>query len=181
MITPSPPNFQFRYATWIDLILILIASIAAIATGASFPLLWLFLGEFVNTFASQTVTTTLISNLTETFLMNVTDVSCSTPFNFDPNTSNTTVADFVSFSTSMQFSCISDADFFSSVDNVAFAFVGIGLVAFLVSYIQISFIQTAAERQVYKIRLAYYRAVLRQDIAWFDANPTGEISTRLSE
>lgn len=93
----------------------------------------------------------------------------------------TTVADFISTTTSGAFSCVTNDEFLISVNNIALAFVGIGLAAFLVAYIQISFMQTAAERQVYKIRLKYYRAVLRQNIAWFDANPTGEITTRLSE
>ena len=43
------------------------------------------------------------------------------------------------------------------------------------------FYQTACERQLYKIRLNYYRAILRQDIGWFDGNPSGELASRLSE
>ena len=52
---------------------------------------------------------------------------------------------------------------------------------FLASYIQVFFYQTACERQLYKIRLYYYRAILRQDIGWFDSNPSGELASRLSE
>ena len=174
---PSQNKFQFRYATIFDLLLILLGAIAAMANGASFPLLWLLFGDFVNTFASQTVTQMFFRNVS--MLLNLTNVSCNTILT-DPSTLNTTtVADFIS--NSGQFSCVTNDEFIASVNTIALAFVGIGLGAFLVAYIQISFMQTAAERQVYKIRLKYYRAVLRQNIAWFDANPTGEISTRLSE
>ncbi|CAF4140767.1 unnamed protein product, partial [Adineta steineri] len=43
----------FRYATWIDFILILISYIAAIANGASFPLLMLLFGNVINTFTDH--------------------------------------------------------------------------------------------------------------------------------
>ena len=159
--------------------MILFGAIAAIANGASFPLLWLFLGDFVNTFISQTVTSMFFREAINT--LNLTNVSCDTVL-IDPNTLNTTtVAGLIATNTSGLFSCVIESEFIAEVNSIAIAFVGIGLVAFFVAYIQISFIQTAAERQVYKIRLKYYRAVLRQNIAWFDDNPTGEITTRLSE
>ena len=177
---PSPPNkFQFRYASCFDLLLMLLGTIAAIANGASFPLLWLLLGDFVNTFIGQTITATIFREIGG--MLNLTNVSCDTILT-DPDTLNmTTVADFIVTNTSGQFSCVLNEEFLTSVNSIALAFVGIGLGAFVVAYIQISFLQTAAERQVYKIRLKYYRAVLRQNIAWFDDNPTGEITTRLSE
>ncbi|CAF0798984.1 unnamed protein product [Adineta steineri] len=43
----------FRYATWFDLILILISIIAATANGASFPLLMLVFGNAINTFTDR--------------------------------------------------------------------------------------------------------------------------------
>lgn len=39
----------------------------------------------------------------------------------------------------------------------------------------------ASERQVLKIRREFFKAILRQDMAWFDSNPSGELTTRLSE
>ena len=60
-------------------------------------------------------------------------------------------------------------------------FVGIGLGVLLLGYIQITLYQIADERQVHKIRLLFYRAVLRQNIGWFDSNPSGELASRLSE
>ena len=52
---------------------------------------------------------------------------------------------------------------------------------FILAFLQISTMQLACERQVYKIRLAYYRAVLHQDIGWFDLNASGELTSRLNE
>lgn len=39
----------------------------------------------------------------------------------------------------------------------------------------------ASARQTHRIRLAYFRAVIRQDIAWYDMNKPSELATRLAE
>ena len=57
----------------------------------------------------------------------------------------------------------------------------ITVATFILAFLQISTMQLACERQVYKIRLAYYRAVLHQDIGWFDLNASGELTSRLNE
>ena len=38
-----------------------------------------------------------------------------------------------------------------------------------------------AERQVHSIRKAFFKSILRQEMAWFDTNDAGELNTRLSE
>jgi ABC-type multidrug transport system fused ATPase/permease subunit len=38
-----------------------------------------------------------------------------------------------------------------------------------------------AERQVHTIRKAFFRSILRQEMAWFDTNDAGELNNRLSE
>ena len=39
----------------------------------------------------------------------------------------------------------------------------------------------AAERQTRRIRSAYMKAMLRQDMAWYDTHRPGEIATRMAE
>ena len=83
--------------------------------------------------------------------------------------------------------CLTDETFFfgdGGVDGILwqiYLFIIIIVAVFIAAYIQISFIQTACERQIQKMRLLYYSAVLRQDIGWFDLNPGGEVSSRLNE
>ena len=38
-----------------------------------------------------------------------------------------------------------------------------------------------AERQVHAIRKAFFKSILRQEMAWFDTNDAGELNSRLSE
>ena len=92
---------------------------------------------------------------------------------------------FNEFSTEAR--CLSTNDFIygeGGLDGILwqiYIFIIIAGAVLIAAYIQISFIQTACERQIQKIRLNYYRAVLRQDIGWFDVNPSGEVSSRLNE
>ena len=178
---------QFRYATFLDFILMLLGTMAAIAHGTALPLLLLFFGDLTNIFLSQSASLEVINNL-QPFMPNLTDIDCNSSFDssnpalalFNFSTMDVTITDIIQLNFP-QGMCLLGADFFREIDRQTFAFLGIGAAVFILAYIQISFFQTSAERQVYKIRLKYYRAVLRQDIAWFDVNPTGEVSTRISE
>ena len=38
-----------------------------------------------------------------------------------------------------------------------------------------------AVRQVKKIRILFFKSILRQDVSFFDLNSTGELNTRLAE
>ena len=58
---------------------------------------------------------------------------------------------------------------------------GVGGAVIIAGYFQVAFWLISANRQAYKIRAALLRAVLRQDISWFDVNDSRSITTRLSE
>lgn len=64
---------------------------------------------------------------------------------------------------------------------IIFYYCLIGVVSFLSSWLQVTLFQLPAERQVTKIRTLFFRAILKQEISWFDLNPTGEINSRLNE
>ena len=63
--------------------------------------------------------------------------------------------------------------------NGVLFFTLIGLGAFLASYGQICFWMIAGENQAKRIREYYFRAIIRQDIGWFDKTSTGELTTRM--
>lgn len=77
--------------------------------------------------------------------------------------------------------CLDDSDFISDINFYIYIFIGIAGGAFLAAYVQIWLFQLAEKRQVHKIRLRVYQAVLRQDIAWFDVHSAGELSSWLTE
>ena len=57
--------------------------------------------------------------------------------------------------------------------------VGFGI--FLTHYIFVAAFNYTAERQVLRIRKEFFRAVLRQDLAWYDTTTTTEFATRMTE
>eukprot|EP00743_Colponemidia_sp_Colp-15_P010726 GILK01011850.1.p1 GENE.GILK01011850.1~~GILK01011850.1.p1 ORF type:complete len:1311 (+),score=265.06 GILK01011850.1:141-3935(+) len=71
-------------------------------------------------------------------------------------------------------------DMYNSVKENALLFVYIGLGAFLLSIGEVCFWMIAAERQVRRMREAYLRAIMRQEVAWFDVNKPNELPSRLA-
>ncbi|KAJ3201493.1 (ABC) transporter, partial [Dinochytrium kinnereticum] len=57
---------------------------------------------------------------------------------------------------------------------------GIGLGVAICAYLQMAMWMLAGERQTKRIREEYLKAVLRQDVAWFDKTQTGDITTRMT-
>lgn len=51
----------------------------------------------------------------------------------------------------------------------------------VVAYGQMTLWSLAATRQVKKMRLAFFRSVLKQDIGWFDTTDPGQLNSRLTE
>ncbi len=98
-----------------------------------------------------------------------------------PTLFNITLEEFLKREYGDNVDCLDDDDFISEINFFIYLFIGVAGVAFLAAYIQILLFHVAAERQVHKVRLKFYRAVLRQDIAWFDVHSGGELSSWLIE
>ncbi|KAL4217465.1 tRNA N6-adenosine threonylcarbamoyltransferase [Mactra antiquata] len=60
-------------------------------------------------------------------------------------------------------------------------YVYIGAAVFVASYIQVGFWSAACERQVHRIRKQFFKAIVRQEISWFDEHQSGELTTRLAD
>lgn len=69
----------------------------------------------------------------------------------------------------------------SSVEKYALYLFAIGIGSFVVGTLRTSCAMVAAERQGVKLRCAYFRALLRQDAAYYDTHATGEVAARMSE
>ena len=60
-----------------------------------------------------------------------------------------------------------------------YVYLAIGNLA--VAYGQMAFWSLAATRQVKRMRITFFSAVLKQDIGWFDTTDPGELNSRLTE
>ncbi|KAJ3372638.1 Multidrug resistance protein 1 [Allomyces arbusculus] len=59
-------------------------------------------------------------------------------------------------------------------------FAGIGAATMVAAYLMQATFLWAGERQARRVRAAFIRATMRQDIAWFDRNKAGDLTTRLT-
>ncbi|TGZ59833.1 hypothetical protein CRM22_008840 [Opisthorchis felineus] len=57
----------------------------------------------------------------------------------------------------------------------------LGTLVLVAAFTQTALIEIAAKRQLRRIRLLYFKAILRQDVPWFDAQSTGALISTLSE
>ena len=60
-------------------------------------------------------------------------------------------------------------------------YVGLATAVLIVIFLATVFWNVSAYRQTRRMRLAFYRAILRQEVGWFDVNEAGGLSTRLAE
>ena len=121
------------------------------------------------------------SELVGALAVNITtgSVDCDAQFNFENITS--TLEDIIPACFGEGRVCLDTDSFTDIIEIQCYIFVGIAVGIFLLSTLQSLLYQLVAKRQIHLIRQNFYQAILRQDIGWFDANPSGELSSRLSE
>ena len=196
---------QFRFSSITDRILLILGTVCAILHGSSFPVVMLIFGQLTDAFINQAITvgivdpdtadatsacltllyphldnsSDLMEALSQTIYNTSGSVDCDAQFNIENIT--TTLDDIIPMCFGDGRKCLSNSAFIDVIEMQCYIFVGIAVAVLLLSGLQVLFFQLVAERQVHLIRQRFYRAILRQDIGWFDANPSGELSSRLSE
>ncbi|KAF5396198.1 ABC transporter transmembrane region [Paragonimus heterotremus] len=60
-------------------------------------------------------------------------------------------------------------------------FVILGCIMFVAAFTQASLLGISSKRQLSRIRLLYFKAILRQDVPWFDMQSSGALISKLSE
>jgi ATP-binding cassette, subfamily B (MDR/TAP), member 1 len=71
--------------------------------------------------------------------------------------------------------------FLDGVNTIALKYTLLGVVVLAVAALQVSCYSITASRQAKRIRAAYVGAILKQEIAWFDMNEPGQLSTRVAD
>ncbi|KAM4030758.1 ATP-dependent translocase ABCB1-like isoform 2-T3 [Anomaloglossus baeobatrachus] len=76
---------------------------------------------------------------------------------------------------------VGSIDIEAEMTKYSYYYVGIGCAVFVLSLFQIWTFLLSAARQTHRIRQRFFKAVLHQDMAWFDSNQIGTLNTRLTE
>ncbi|GAB1222508.1 hypothetical protein ENUP19_0113G0016 [Entamoeba nuttalli] len=141
----------YRYANWLDLILLAIGIFGSIGCGVLTPCQMLVMGDMVDTFN----TNDLLKAFPSPDAMY--DPQYYLPFNHQvTETVSDTINDLV-------------------LKMVCFA-IGSGVGSFLMTFCFF----VMSERQGIKIRMLYFRALLRQDAGWYDFHESGELTSRIA-
>lgn len=80
-----------------------------------------------------------------------------------------------------EFLCCPGDSLQESIRDFSLIYVGMATAVLIVFFLSTIFWNVSAYRQTRRIRQAFYRSVLYQDIGWFDVTEPSELSTRLSE
>ena len=196
-------SLQFRFASAWDIILLFIGIISAVLNGVGFPVVMLVFGQLTDGFIDQAITASFfdLGNINDTVLclerafpslvntsdaleslaLDISNGTMSCDAQYTVGTNMTSLEDIIPTCFSEGRRCLDAGAFTDDIEIQCYIFVGIAVAIFLLSSIQSLLFQLVAERQLHRIRREFYRAILRQDIGWFDANPSGELSSRLSE
>ncbi|XP_039380536.1 ATP-dependent translocase ABCB1-like isoform X2 [Mauremys reevesii] len=142
----------FAYADWLDIILMIIGLIAAVANGTGLPLIIVVTGEMTNSFV-------MIGQA-----VNVSSVNLSAVM----NSSSTCPA-------------MPGLDIEAEMTRFAYYYVGIAFAVVILSTIQVWTFLTSAARQTARIRQKFFFAILHQEMAWFDTSQIGTLNTRLMD
>jgi ATP-binding cassette subfamily B (MDR/TAP) protein 1 len=67
------------------------------------------------------------------------------------------------------------------IEKICIIFVGIGLGILLFGYIFYAFLLIFSERVAKRTRIAYLRAIIKQEVAWFDMRNYQELTSRISK
>ncbi|CAG8810731.1 3282_t:CDS:2, partial [Gigaspora margarita] len=86
----------------------------------------------------------------------------------------------IDYYTRFQTNSISISEFSEEVNYLSLVFVYFAITIFVATYISIATWVYTGERITRRIRERYFRAVLRQNIAYFDKYGTGDVTTRIA-
>nr|QUF59435.1 ATP-binding cassette transporter Abcb1-2 [Brachionus angularis] len=143
----------FRYATWIDWLMIIIGSLGGIGTGASFPIMLIFFSNIIDTFTEYGSLNCLGNNtFPNATFPNITFPNQTLPFDLNGKMKEQAI-----------YLCI------------------LAVATLFLSYFQVSFWIMPAERQTRLIRKALFSSILKQEIGWFDTYKDGSLNNRLTD
>ncbi|KAF0026456.1 hypothetical protein F2P81_021193 [Scophthalmus maximus] len=154
----------FQFATWKDIVMMVVGGFCALIHGTAQPLMLLVYGMMTDTFLAYELEVQALKDPNKECINNTIYWINGSVYEM---AENSTVY------------CGMDME--AQMTMFAYYYVGIGIIVLFVCYFQIALWVTAAARQTQRIRKEYFRKVMRMEIGWFDCNSVGELNTRISD
>lgn len=73
------------------------------------------------------------------------------------------------------------SSFTAQINQICLAFVGVAGANLISGYCQVALWSATGERQTQKLREAYVRAILSQEVGWFDTAGANELATTVAD
>ena len=148
--------------------MILLGTVMAVAAGVARPGHILLFGQVINQFVyyDLAINSATLPNSTA----NQTGYFCSESSSGQDITANL-----------LLFMSDPDATLLREIGLFCLYYIGIGGGVFITVYLATVLWNISAYRQTRRMRMAFYRSILRQEIGWFDVTGANELSTRLTE
>ena len=170
--------------------MIIVGTVMGIASGVALPSHFLLFGRVINQFVyyeqaiqirqNQSIDVTLVGSDCVEFREQIMNRSAMQMEMADGNGQFLCPQTSV-FSNILEFVCNPSDEFLDEIDKFSLIYLGLATAVLLVVFLANMFWNISAYRQTRRMRMAFYRSILKQEIGWFDVNNTAELSTRLSE
>ena len=160
--------------------MILVGTLMAIASGMGLPGHMLMFGDIIDNFIAYDVAQDLANtfNLTSSTGM---IPSISAQQNNQSYFCNISEDDSSSNIRKYLLASDSGSELQKSVALYSYYYIGMATGLLIASFLSIMFWNFSAYRQTRRMRLAFFRSIMYQNIGWFDVNPSAELNTRLAE
>ncbi|CAI8057874.1 ATP-dependent translocase ABCB1 [Geodia barretti] len=190
----------FRFSTPLDVVMIVVGAVMGVLSGVALPGHFLLFGEVINQFVYYTIATETIRPRISDFI----DARNNTAYQtVDDIACNSTRADEAIsmlsdngtrvylctggdqggavFSEVLGYICDPADELQAQIAVYAYYYVGLALAVLLSTFLANALLNMSGYRQTRRMRLAFFRNVLHQEIGWFDVTDSAELSTRLAD
>ncbi|XP_021367207.1 multidrug resistance protein 1-like isoform X1 [Mizuhopecten yessoensis] len=172
----------FKFATCGDVFLMILGTLLACCHGVALPGMIIVFGDMIDLF----VNSGLYSTAVDSIIAILTAMGYTLSFTRDEAFSNPellrqyqNVSNISSYLPQLDYQL--QNDLLEKMGTFAIYYIIIGGGVLVAGYGQVTFWAIAAERQSHRIRQAFFRNVIRQEIGWFDTHESGELNSRLSD
>ncbi|CAM4746652.1 unnamed protein product [Rotaria magnacalcarata] len=162
----------FRYATFLELVYILLATIASVIFGICLPFGLIIFGDTVDSFNDRA------AHLCSLNLTSLTEKICP---------SNVTLTT-INFYSTISLCNITESNFTFTSYNLSYhtrqsvnILLVIGCVNLISGYIRVLLLEITAERQTRAIRKMLFQSILSKDLFFFDTHKTGQLILHLTD
>ena len=150
--------------------MIVMGTIMAVTTGAGLPIHMLMMGSIIGIFIAHDISLSPSEAVSNTTGGMMTEYFC----NMNESSTSARLAEFLNSSdpgSLLQ----------SRMAQFSLYYIGLASGLLIASFISTLFWNLSAYRQTHRLRQAFFRAIMKQEMGWFDVNPSAQLNSRLSE